>query len=56
VIITSPISAHVPYIERNDYSEERPLLVWKMIEYSKAFYAWLENDGVNPCEDIDVFT
>ena len=56
MIITSPISAHVPYIERIDYSEESPLLVWKMIEYSKAFYAWLENDGVNPCEDIDVFS
>ena len=55
VCIASSVSAHVPYIERNDYSEERPLLVWKMIEYSKAFYAWLENDGVNPCEDIDVF-
>lgn len=54
VIFSSTISAHVPYIERNDYSEDRPLLVWKMIEYSKAFYAWLENDGVNPCEDIDV--
>jgi hypothetical protein len=26
-----------------------------MIEYSKAFYAWLENDGLSPCEDIDVF-
>ena len=53
--ITSSVSAHVPYIERNDYSQERPLYVWKMIEYSKAFYAWLENDGVNPCKDIDVF-
>ena len=55
VIISSPILAHVPYIEYKDYSEDKPLYVWKMIEYSKAFYAWLENNGVNPCEDIDAF-
>jgi hypothetical protein len=52
---TSIVSSHVPYIERIDYSEEKPLFIWKMLEYSKAFYAWLENDGINPCEDIDVF-
>jgi hypothetical protein len=55
IIITFSISAHVPYIEYKDYNEEKPIYVWKMIEYSKAFYAWLENDGVNPCEDIDAF-
>ena len=55
MIITSSISAHVPYIEYKDYNEEKPFYIWKMIEYSKAFYAWLENDGVNPCEDIDTF-
>jgi hypothetical protein len=55
VFFTSTIAAHVPYIERFDYSEEKPLYVWKMLEKSKAFYAWLENDGVNPCQDIDVF-
>jgi len=47
--------AHVPYIERSDYSENNPIFVWKMIEKSKAFYSWLENDGEKPCEDIDVF-
>ena len=55
LIITLSVSAHVPYIEYKDYNEDKPLYVWKMIEYSKAFYAWLENDGVNPCEDIDAF-
>ncbi|UCB57853.1 MAG: hypothetical protein JSV67_04385 [Thermoplasmatales archaeon] len=54
-LISSIVSAHVPYIEYKDYNEDKPLYVWKMIEYSKAFYAWLENDGVNPCEDIDAF-
>ena len=49
------VTAHVPYIERIDYSEDNPFFVWKMIEKSKAFYAWLENDGVNPCNDIDVY-
>ena len=56
VFITSTVLAHVPYIEYKDYAEDNPLLIWKMIEYSKAFYGWLENDGVNPCEDIDAFT
>ena len=54
LIISSSISAHVPYIEYKDYNEDKPFYVWKMIEYSKAFYAWLETDGENPCEDIDV--
>ena len=55
VFITSIVSAHVPYLERSDYSEENPQFIWKMLEKCKAFYSWLENDGVNPCEDIDVF-
>ena len=55
LLSTSLASAHVPYIERFDYSEENPYFVWKMIEKSKAFYAWLENDGETPCEDVDVF-
>jgi hypothetical protein len=56
ILLSSSIAtAHVPYIERSDYSKNNPVFVWKMIEYSKAFYAWLENDGINPCEDIDVF-
>jgi len=53
--ISLSVFAHVPYIENKDYSVEKPLYVWKMIEYSKAYYAWLENDGINPCEDIDAF-
>lgn len=48
-------SAHVPYIERSDYSEENPFYVWKMIEKSKAFYAWLEPNQENIAEDIDVY-
>jgi hypothetical protein len=55
LIVSSLASAHVPYIERSDYSENNPFYVWKMIEKSKAFYAWLENDGENPCNDIDVY-
>jgi len=55
LLISIIVTAHVPYIERYDYSEDNPLFVWKMIEKSKAFYAWLENDGVNPCDDIDVY-
>ena len=55
LLITSIATAHVPYIERSDYTEENPFYVWKMIEKSKAFYAWLENDQGNSCEDIDVY-
>ncbi len=51
--LTGVASAHVPYIERNDYSEENPFYVWKMIEISKAFYAWLE--PVDTGTDVDVF-
>jgi hypothetical protein len=53
--IVTVATAHVPYIERSDYSEENPYYVWKMIEKSKAFYAWLEPTGENISEDIDVY-
>ena len=55
LLFSSIAYAHVPYIERFDYSEENPIFVWKMIEKSKAFYSWLENDGINPCKDLDVY-
>ena len=53
--LVSIATAHVPYIERTDYSEEKPFYVWKMIEKSKAFYAWLEKDEGNTSDDIDVY-
>lgn len=49
------VSAHVPYFEHNDYSEEKPFIVRKMVTQSKAMYSWLEHDGFNPCADIDVY-
>lgn len=49
------VSAHVPYIERTDYSADQPFYVWKMIEKSKAFYAWLETDEEGFSNDVDVF-
>ena len=55
ILISGTASAHVPYIERNDYSPEKPYYVWKMIEKSKAFYAWLETDSQNPSDDVDVY-
>jgi hypothetical protein len=55
IVNVSSVSAHVPYIEYKDYPQDKPIYVWKMLEYSKAFYAWLENDGENPCKDIDGF-
>ena len=48
--LTGIVSAHVPYIERTDYSADDPFYVWKMIEKSKAFYCWLQGS-----DDIDAF-
>jgi len=48
-------SAHVPYFEHRDFSEEKPFIVRKMVTQSKAIYSWLENDGENACEDIDIY-
>ncbi|MGC9307957.1 MAG: hypothetical protein ACP5FL_04180 [Thermoplasmatota archaeon] len=47
--------AHVPYLERVDYTADEPFEVRRTIEQSIAVYAWLENDGVNPCTDVDVY-
>lgn len=55
ICLVSISTAHVPYIERSDYSKEDPFYVWKMIEKSKAFYAWLENEDENSGDDIDVY-
>ncbi|MDG6229587.1 MAG: hypothetical protein QCH96_06445 [Candidatus Thermoplasmatota archaeon] len=58
LIIVSGISvskAHVPYIERCDFSVENPCIIWKMLEKSKAFYCWLEHHPDKVCTDIDVF-
>lgn len=41
--------AHVPYLERADYSPTRPFVV-NDVEQSKAMYAWLKNG-----QDIDVY-
>lgn len=46
-----PATAHEPYIEKVDFSVERPFVIHDSIEYSKAIYAFLENGA-----DIDVYT
>ena len=53
--IVSFASAHVPYFEHRDFSEDKPFIVRKMVTQSKAIYSWLKNDGVNPCKDIDIY-
>jgi hypothetical protein len=55
VVCGAECAAHVPYLEHADYSEEEPFVVRKSIEQSIAVYAWLENDGINPCSDVDVY-
>jgi hypothetical protein len=52
LVVTIPAAhAHVPYIEREDYSAEHPFVVMDSIENSKAIYAWFETGT-----DVDVYT
>ena len=46
-----PVRAHVPYLEKQDYSEQKPFTVSDSIENSKAIYAWFETGT-----DVDVYT
>ncbi|HDS58711.1 MAG TPA: hypothetical protein ENN54_00220 [Thermoplasmatales archaeon] len=55
VVLGLECGAHVPYLEHQDYTEEAPFVVRRSIEQSIAVYAWLENDGIHACEDIDVY-
>jgi len=55
MVIANPSQAHVPYFEHRDLSEEQPFEVPYKIEQSIAVYAWLENDGLSPSTDIDVY-
>jgi hypothetical protein len=42
-IVTAQSWAHVPYLERNDFSAKHPFKVEYSIEQSLAIYAWLDN-------------
>ena len=44
-------SAHVPYIEMKDYSEQNPFVISDSVENSKSMYSWF-NTGT----DVDVYT
>ena len=46
-----PAYAHVPYIEKQDYSEQNPFVIRDSVKNSKAVYAWFETG-----EDVDVYT
>ena len=46
-----PALAHVPYIEKQDFSEEHPFIVHDSVENSKAIYAWFDTGT-----DVDVYT
>jgi len=49
------VSAHVPYFEHNDFSIEKPSVIRKNVEQSKAFYSWLIRDDLDFSDDIDVY-
>ncbi len=55
LVVTCNVSAHVPYFEHRDYSIEKPRIIRKNVEQSKAFYSWLEKDDLNSSDDIDLF-
>jgi len=47
--------AHVPYLEKTDFTVAQPFEVHHSITQSKAVYAWLDTDFVHPCTDVDVY-
>ena len=49
-IFSVPVQAHMPSIERRDYTEQRPFQVRGTIEKGQAIYAWLDSGS-----DIDVY-
>jgi len=49
------VSAHVPYFEHTDFTIEKPFIVKKFVSQSKAVYSWLQHNGTEPCDDIDVY-
>ena len=55
ILLPSTALAHVPYLELSDFTKNNPFQVKKSIEQSIAVYSWLEHDGINPCNDIDVY-
>lgn len=55
LVSTVSVSAHVPYFEHRDYSIEKPRVITKNVEQSKAFYSWLRRDSLDYSDDIDVF-
>jgi hypothetical protein len=54
-LLTPTVLAHVPYLERTDFSMTSPFVVHKSIRQSKGVYAWLETDFIHPCSDVDVY-
>ena len=55
LFIATLSSAHVPYFEPKDFTEQQPFMVPHTIDQSIAVYAWLENDDAGYSEDIDVY-
>ena len=55
ILVSTPVLAHVPYLELQDFSEERPFKVRKSIEQSLAVYSWLEREQNLSSDDIDVY-
>jgi hypothetical protein len=47
--------AHVPYLERTDYSEIAPFEVRGSIEQSIAVYSWVEKRDGGPATDVDAY-
>lgn len=56
LFLGSIASAHVPYFESEDFTEEQPFKVKKTILQSIAVYSWLEQNETMVTDDIDVYT
>ena len=55
LVLCGCVSAHVPYLELKDFSEDKPFKVRNSIEQSIAVYSWLMDNGSSPSTDIDVY-
>lgn len=55
VLLGYNVSAHVPYFEHKDFSDERPFVVRKTVIQSIAVYSWIDNKNEDPGADIDVY-
>lgn len=51
ICLSFSLGAHVPYLEKQDFTYEKPYVIKEKIEKSIAVYSWFETK-----DDVDVYT